>query len=65
MERFSNQKQPLKVFDEKVFLRGYDQGIWPIVLKEHRKIKPVGIITRDFEKTVFQIEIKETTVMVG
>ena len=55
VERSAHQKQTLRVHDESVFLRGYDQDIRQIIITGHGKTKPAVIITNDVEKPVAQI----------
>jgi hypothetical protein len=45
----------LRVYDEQVFLTGYDQQIRQITITGHGKIKPAVIITNDFELKVEKI----------
>ncbi|MCY4160230.1 MAG: hypothetical protein OXE77_00005 [Flavobacteriaceae bacterium] len=52
VERSSNQKQSLKVCDEKGWLRGDDKDIRQIAITGHGKRKPAVIITNDFENPI-------------
>ena len=39
------------MYDEQVFLKGYDKQIRQIIITGHGKIKPAMIITNDFDLT--------------
>jgi hypothetical protein len=45
----------LRVYEEKVFLKGYDKEIRQIIITGNGKIKPAVIITNDFDLTTEQI----------
>jgi len=45
----------LRVYDEQVLLKGYDQQIRQITITGHGKIKPAIIITNDVELKVENI----------
>lgn len=49
VETAGNKTRNLKVFEEKVSLKGYEGTVRQINIKGHGKIKPAIIITNDFE----------------
>lgn len=55
VECAGNKQRMLKVFDEMVFLKGYDKDIRQITITGNGKIKPAIIITNDTELPVEQI----------
>lgn len=55
VECAGNKQRMLKVFDEMVFLKGYDKEIRQITITGNGKIKPAIIITNDTELPVEQI----------
>ena len=55
VECAGNKQRILRVYDEHVFLKGYDQDIRQITITGNGKIKPAVIITNDFELTVEKI----------
>ena len=60
VERAGNKKASLKVLDEIVYLRNYNNNIRQISITGHGKIKPATIITNDFDLPVEQIVRKYT-----
>lgn len=55
VERAGNKKATIKVFNETIFLKGYNKEIRQLSITGHGKIKPATIITNDFDLTVQQI----------
>jgi transposase len=55
VEMAGNKKRTLKVFDEEVYLKGYEGTIRQISITGHGKIKPAIIITNDFDLPVEQV----------
>jgi hypothetical protein len=55
VECAGNKQRMLKVFDEMVFLKGYDKDIRQITITGNGKIKPAIIITNDTDLHVEQI----------
>jgi hypothetical protein len=55
VECAGNKQRMLKVFDEMVFLKGYDKEIRQITITGNGKIKPAIIITNDTDLPVEQI----------
>jgi len=49
VEAAGNKKRTIKVFEEYVFLKGYNDVIRQISITGHGKIKPAIIITNDYE----------------
>ena len=45
----------MRVYDEQVFLKGYDKDIRQITITGHGKIKPAMIITNDFDLTIEKV----------
>lgn len=60
VEMAGNKKRTLKVFDEQVYLKGYDAIIRQISITGHGKIKPAIIITNDTDLPVENIVRKYT-----
>jgi len=60
VECAGNKQRMLKVFDEMVFIKGYDKEIRQITITGNGKIKPAIIITNDTELHVEQIIRKYT-----
>jgi hypothetical protein len=52
VECAGNKHRTLRVYDEQVFLKGYDQNIRQISITGNGKIKPAVIITNDFDLTM-------------
>jgi len=52
VECAGNKHRTLRVYDELVFLKGYDQEIRQISITGNGKIKPAVIITNDFDLTI-------------
>lgn len=52
VECAGNKHRTLRVYDEQVFLQGYDKDIRQITITGNGKIKPAVIITNDFELTL-------------
>ncbi|MCX6235793.1 MAG: transposase [Bacteroidetes bacterium] len=55
VECAGNKHRTLRVFDEEVFLKGYDNTIRQITITGNGKIKPAIIITNDFDMAVEKI----------
>jgi hypothetical protein len=55
VECAGNKQRTLRVYDEQVFLKGYDQDIRQITITGNGKIKPAVIITNDFDLTIEKI----------
>lgn len=55
VECAGNKQRILKVFDEMVFLKGYDKDIRQITITGNGKVKPAIIITNDTDLPVEQI----------
>lgn len=55
VECAGNKQRMLKVFDEMVFIKGYDKDIRQIIITGNGKIKPAIIITNDTDLHVEQI----------
>ena len=55
IERAGNKKASIKVLDETVWLKKYDNDIRQVNITGHGKIKPATIITNDFDLPVEQI----------
>ena len=49
VESAGNKKRTIKVFEESVFLKGYEEKIRQINITGHGKIKPAIIISNDFD----------------
>ncbi len=60
VEMAGNKKRSLKVLDEEIYLKGYDDTIRQISITGHGKIKPAIIITNDFDLKVEKIVRKYT-----
>lgn len=60
VECAGNKQRMLKVFDEMVFIKGYDKEIQQITITGNGKIKPAIIITNDTDLHVEQIIRKYT-----
>lgn len=60
VEMAGNKKRSLTVFDEEIYLRGYNDTIRQISITGHGKIKPAIIITNDFDLKVEQVVRKYT-----
>ena len=60
MESAGNKKRTIKVFEEHVFLKGYEEKIRQINITGHGKIKPAIIITNDFDTSTEDIVRKYT-----
>lgn len=52
VEMAGNKKRSLKIFDEEIYLRGYEGTIRQISITGHGRIKPAIIITNDFDLKV-------------
>lgn len=55
IECAGNKHRTLRVYDEQVFLKGYDKDIRQITITGNGKIKPAVIITNDFDLTIEKI----------
>jgi len=51
----ANKKRSLRVYDEQVYLKGYDHNIRQIIITGNGKIKPAVVITNDFDLTTEKI----------
>lgn len=60
VECAGNKKRGIKVFEETVQLKGYEEGIRQVNITGHGKIKPAIIITNDFEIPLNQLVRKYT-----
>lgn len=60
VEMAGNKKRTLKIFQEEIYLKGYNDTIRQISVTGHGKIKPAIIITNDFDLPVDQIVRKYT-----
>lgn len=60
VEMAGNKKRSLKVVDEQIYLKGYNDNIRQISITGHGKIKPAIIITNDFDLKVESIVRKYT-----
>lgn len=60
VESAGNKKRTIRVFEEYVFLKGYDDRIRQISITGHGKIKPAIIITNDFEIPIENLVRKYT-----
>jgi len=60
VEMAGNKKRTLKVLDEEIYLKGYEDTIRQISITGHGKIKPAIIITNDFDLKTEQIVRKYT-----
>lgn len=49
VEMAGNKKRSLKIIDQQIYLKGYDDTIRQICITGHGKIKPAIIITNDFD----------------
>jgi hypothetical protein len=55
VECAGSKHRTLRVYDEQVFLKGYDKQIRQIIITGHGKIKPAMIITNDFDLTIEKV----------
>ncbi len=55
VDRAGNKKASIKVLDETIFLKGYNQNIRQLSITGHGKIKPATILTNDFDLTKEQL----------
>lgn len=55
VECAGNKKRSLRVYDEQVYLKGYNQIIRQIIITGNGKIKPAVVITNDFDLTTEKI----------
>jgi hypothetical protein len=55
VESAGNKHRVLRVYDEKVFLKGYDKDIRQITITGNGKIKPAVIITNDFDLAIEKV----------
>ena len=55
VECAGNKHRTLRVYDEQVFMTGYDQDIRQITITGNGKIKPAVIITNDFDLTIEKV----------
>lgn len=60
VESAGNKKRTIRVFEEYVFLKGYNDSIRQINITGHGKIKPAIIITNDFEIPIENLVRKYT-----
>lgn len=60
VESAGNKKRTIKVFEEYIFLNGYEEKIRQINITGHGKIKPAIIITNDFDMPIEDIVRKYT-----
>ena len=51
----ANKKRSLRVYDEQVYLKGYDHNIRQIIITGNGKIKSAVVITNDFDLTTEKI----------
>jgi hypothetical protein len=55
VECAGSKHRTLRVYDEQVFLKGYDKQIRQIIITGHGKIKPAMIITNDFDLAIEKV----------
>lgn len=55
VECAGNKHRTLRVYDEQVFLKGYDKDIRQITITGNGKIKPAVMITNDFDLTLEKV----------
>ena len=55
VECAGSKHRSLRVYDEQVFLKGYDKDIRQIIITGHGKIKPAMIITNDFDLAIEKV----------
>ena len=55
VEFAGSKHRTLRVYDEQVFLKGYDKQIRQIIITGHGKIKPAVIITNDFDLAIGKV----------
>ena len=55
VESAGNKHRVLRVYDEQVFLKGYDKDIRQITITGNGKIKPAVIITNDFDLAIEKV----------
>lgn len=55
VECAGNKQRSLRVYDEAVFLKGYNNNIRQVIITGHGKIKPAVMITNDFDLPVENI----------
>jgi hypothetical protein len=60
VEAAGNKKRTIRVYEEQVFLKGYNDTIRQVNITGHGKIKPAIIITNDFDMPVEQLIRKYT-----
>lgn len=60
VEMAGNKKRSITIYDEKIYLKGYNKTIRQISITNHGKIKPAMIITNDFDLPVEKIVRKYT-----
>lgn len=60
VESAGNKKRTIKIFEEYVFLNGYEEKMRQINITGHGKIKPAIIITNDFDMPIEDIVRKYT-----
>jgi len=60
VECAGSKSRTLRVYDQRVFLPGYDKEIRQVIITGHGKIKPAIIITNDFDLGVEKIIRKYT-----
>ncbi len=55
VECAGSKHRTLRVYDEQVFLKGYDKQIRQVIITGHGKIKPAMIITNDFDLAIEKV----------
>lgn len=60
VEMAGNKKRSLKIIDQQIYLKGYDDIIRQVCITGHGKIKPAIIITNDFDLKVETVVRKYT-----
>ncbi|MDT8442532.1 MAG: transposase [Desulfuromonadales bacterium] len=60
VEAAGNKKRTLRIYEEQVFLKGYNDTIRQVCITGHGKVKPAIIITNDFELSTEQLIRKYT-----
>ncbi len=58
VEQSGNKKRTIKVYEQPVYLKGYNKDIRQVYITGNGKIKPAIIITNDFEKSTNEIVSK-------
>lgn len=60
VEAAGNKKRTLRIYEEQVFLKGYNDTIRQVCITGHGKVKPAIIITNDFDLPTEQLIRKYT-----